>query len=89
MSLLYPEKKDQYLQPIRSVMELWLNERSNITFSPKVRRHDLADLRAKLFKGRTRWPSASARCRAGAGEPGAAVVGGSSHPWQGAPAGPA
>lgn len=36
MSLLFPDKKDMYLQPIRDVMDLWLNERSNITYTPKV-----------------------------------------------------
>ncbi|KAI8463040.1 MAG: Six-hairpin glycosidase-like protein [Monoraphidium minutum] len=36
MSLLYPDKKDTYMKPIRDVMDLWLNERSNITYSPKV-----------------------------------------------------
>jgi len=36
MALLYPAKRDQYMQPARDVMALWLNQRSNITFTEKV-----------------------------------------------------
>jgi hypothetical protein len=36
MSLLFPKSRDQYMQPIRDVMSLWLNQESNITFTAKV-----------------------------------------------------
>ncbi|GBF92005.1 endoglucanase A [Raphidocelis subcapitata] len=35
MHLLQPAKKDQYLQPIRDVTALWLEERSDIKFTSK------------------------------------------------------
>ena len=33
LALLYPERKDTYTQPIRDVMQLWLNARSNISYT--------------------------------------------------------
>ena len=57
MSLLQPASKDEYLQPIRDVMDLWLNERSNISFTGKVGRRGGGDVRVDGGGGADRRPS--------------------------------
>lgn len=36
MSLLFPQNRDRYMQPIRDVMDKWLNQKDNITITDKV-----------------------------------------------------